>query len=310
MSEYGFQSFPNIETVKAYTVREDRDIESPIMLAHQRHPRGNQLIREYMLREYPNPKDFESFLYVSQVLQAEGIRIGAEHLRRIMPHNMGSLYWQINDCWPVASWSGIDYFGRWKALHYYARRFYSDLLISPTVQKEDLKLYVVSDRPQAVPAQIKVTVMNLEGVTPLRTIVRDVNVEPLTSRSYVDVKVQDLLKGTSSEDAVVYCELLVNGKVVSSQDHFFAPFKDLTMPKPTMTSAVTPTRGGFRVKVSTDKFARAVYLAVPDHDGFFSDNFFNLAPGRDMTVEFRSRAPLSLEQFNQRLEIRSIFDAF
>ncbi|MEP6902672.1 MAG: hypothetical protein ABJA66_13040, partial [Actinomycetota bacterium] len=120
MSEYGFQSFPEYETVKTYTTEEDRaSIETPIMLAHQRHPRGNQLVRAYMLREYNEPKDFESFLYVSQVLQAEGIKIGAEHFRRIMPRNMGSLYWQANDCWQVASWSGMDYFGRWKALMYY-----------------------------------------------------------------------------------------------------------------------------------------------------------------------------------------------
>ncbi|HEU5237355.1 MAG TPA: glycoside hydrolase family 2 TIM barrel-domain containing protein, partial [Pyrinomonadaceae bacterium] len=118
MSEYGFQSFPQLETVDTYTTPADHDINSPVMMAHQRHPRGNQLIREYMLREYPEPKDFESFLYVSQVLQAEGIKIGAEHLRRIMPHNMGSLFWQIDDCWPVASWSSIDYTGRWKALQY------------------------------------------------------------------------------------------------------------------------------------------------------------------------------------------------
>ncbi len=309
MSEYGFQSFPNIETVKAYTLPEDRDIESPIMLAHQRHPRGNQLIREYMLRDYPQPKDFESFLYVSQVLQAEGIRIGAEHLRRIMPHNMGSLYWQIDDCWPVASWSSIDYFGRWKALQYYARRFYSDLLISPTVQKEDLKLYVVSDRPKAVPAQIKVTLMNFDGAS-LKSFVREVNVEPLTSRSYVDLKVPELLSGADGKNVVVYCELLVNGKVVSSHDYFFAPFKELKFSKPAISSEMTRTRDGFSVKLSTDKFAKAVYLAVPEHDGFFSDNFFNLAPSREMTVSFHSRQPLALEQFKQRLQIRSMFDAF
>ena len=99
-----------------------------------------------MLRDYPEPKDFESFLYVSQVLQAEGIRIGAEHLRRIMPHNMGSLYWQINDCWPVASWSSIDYTGRWKALQYYARRFYSEMLVSPHEENGSLNFYIVSDR--------------------------------------------------------------------------------------------------------------------------------------------------------------------
>ena len=309
MSEYGFQSFPNIETVKAYTLESDRDIESPIMLAHQRHPRGNQLVKEYMLRDYKQPKDFESFLYVSQVLQAEGIRIGAEHLRRIMPHNMGSLYWQINDCWPVASWSSIDYFGRWKALQYYARRFYSDLLVSPTVQNGYLKLFIVSDQPKAIPGKLRVTLMNSEGTT-LKSFNQDLTVAPLTSRSYFDLRVEELLGGTDGKNAVVYCELLVNDKVVSSHDYFFAPFKELTFSKPAITPEVTRVRGGFSVKLTTDKFAKAVYLSVAEHDGFFSDNFFNLAPGRAMTVEFRSREPLSVEQFKERLQIRSIFDAF
>jgi beta-mannosidase len=309
MSEYGFQSFPNIETVKSYTVPSDRDIESPIMLAHQRHPRGNQLVREYMLRDYAQPKDFESFLYVSQVLQAEGIRIGAEHLRRIMPHNMGSLYWQINDCWPVASWSSIDYYGRWKALQYYARRFYSDLLISPTVQNGYLKVFVVSDQPKAVPAKIRVTLMNFDGAT-LKSFVRDVNVTPLTSRSYFDLRVPELLYGTDEKNVVVYCELLVNEKTVSSHDYFFAPFKELKFSKPGITSEVVRTRSGFSIKISSDKFAKAVYLAVPEHDGFFSDNYFNLAPGREMTVEFRSRVALSLTELQERLQIRSVFDAF
>jgi beta-galactosidase/beta-glucuronidase len=138
MSEYGFQSFPQFETVETYTLASEHDIQSPVMLAHQRHPRGNQLIKEYMLREYPAPKDFESFLYVSQVLQAEGIKVGAEHLRRIMPRNMGSLYWQLDDCWPVASWSSIDYYGRWKALQYYSKRFYAPVLVSPYVEADNL----------------------------------------------------------------------------------------------------------------------------------------------------------------------------
>ena len=309
MSEYGFQSFPNIETVKSYTVPEDRDIESPIMLAHQRHPRGNQLVREYMLRDYAQPKDFESFLYVSQVLQAEGIRIGAEHLRRIMPHNMGSLYWQIDDCWPVASWSSIDYYGRWKALQYYARRFYNDLLISPTSQNGYLKLFVVSDRPNAVSAKIKVSLLSLDGAT-LKSFVRDAEVAPVTSRSYFDIRVAELLDGADAKNVVVYCELLVNDKTVSSHDYFFAPFKELKFSKPNISSEVISTRNGFSIRISSDKFAKAVYLAVPEHDGFFSDNYFNLAPGREMTVEFHSRVPLSLEQFKQRLQIRSVFDAF
>ncbi|HEX6046313.1 MAG TPA: glycoside hydrolase family 2 protein [Pyrinomonadaceae bacterium] len=311
MSEYGFQSFPNIETIKYYTLPDERDIESPIMLAHQRHPRGNQLIREYMLREYPKPKDFESFLYISQVLQAEGIRTGAEHLRRIMPHNMGSLYWQINDCWPVASWSSIDYFGRWKALQYYAKRFYADLLISPTVQDGSLKLYVVSDQVKPVPAKIKVTMMNFDGAT-LKSFDRDVTVAPVTSNSYFELKVDDLLQGTDKKKAFALVELVVNGKTISSQDYFFAPFKELAFAKPTIKPEVIAAkeRGKFVVKLSTDKFAKAVYLAVPEHDGFFSDNYFNLAPGREVTVQFRSREPLTVEEFRNRLQVRSVFDAF
>ncbi|HEU4711028.1 MAG TPA: glycoside hydrolase family 2 protein [Pyrinomonadaceae bacterium] len=311
MSEYGFQSFPNIETVKYYTLPNERDIESPVMLAHQRHPRGNQLIREYMLREYPKPKDFESFLYMSQVLQAEGIALGTEHLRRIMPHNMGALYWQINDCWPVASWSSIDYFGRWKALQYYARRFYNDLLISPTMQDGTLHMYVVSDRVNAVPAKIKVRLMGFDGAV-LKTIDRDVSIAGLTSRSYVDLKVSELLEGTDKKKAFVYAELLVNGKAASSHDFFFAPYKDLALSKPAITPEIVAAkeRGKFVVKVSADKFAKAVYLAVPDHDGHFSDNFFNLAPGREMTVQYRSTKPISLEEFRKRLQVRSVYDAF
>ena len=151
--------------------------------------------------------------------------------------------------------------------------------------------------------------MNFDG-TILKTFLQDLNVVPLTSRSYFDLRVSELLDGTDGKDVVVYCELLVNGKVVSSHDYFFAPFKELTFSKPNITSEVTRIHGGFSVKLSTDRFAKAVYLAVAEHDGFFSDNFFNLAPDRETTVEFRTREPLSLEQVRERLQIRSVYDAF
>jgi len=115
VSEYGFQSFPETRTVESFTIPEDRaNIFTPVMLAHQKNNEGNSIIHDYMLRDYSEPKDFASFLYASQVLQAEGIKIGAEHFRRSRPETMGSIFWQLNDCWPVASWSSIDYYGRWK----------------------------------------------------------------------------------------------------------------------------------------------------------------------------------------------------
>jgi beta-mannosidase len=309
MSEYGFQSFPQIETVRSYTADGDRDIQSPVMLAHQKHPRGNQLIREYMLREYPEPKDFESFLYVSQVLQAEGIRIGAEHLRRIMPHNMGSLFWQIDDCWPVASWSSIDYTGRWKALQYYARRFYNDILLSPHEENGNLNFFIVSDRLQPAAAQLKVSLLDFEGHT-LWTRKQEIEVAPLKSKSYLTIPSDRLLAGADPKGAFLFAELLVGGKLVSHNEHFFQPYKNLLQPRPQISAVVVRTRAGFRIILSSDKLARAVYLSAPNYSGFFVDNYFDLIPGRKVEVEFRTGSSVTVNDFRKRLKIHSLADAF
>jgi beta-mannosidase len=309
MSEYGFQSFPQIETVATYTEPTDRDVGSPVMMAHQRHPRGNQLIREYMLREYPEPKDFESFLYVSQVLQAEGIKIGAEHLRRIMPHNMGSLFWQIDDCWPGASWSSIDYTGRWKALQYYTRRFYSDILISPHEENGEMNCYVVCDRLQATAAQLNLSLLDFEGHI-LWNQQQDIQVAALNSKSYWKIPIDELLAGRDPKSVFLLAELLVGGKTVSSNEHFFQPYKNLSLPRPWISAEPARTRTGFRITLSSDKLARAVYLSVANYAGFFEDNYFDLIPGRKVEVEFRTRGPENLAEFRKRLRIVSLVNAF
>lgn len=309
MSEYGFQSFPQLETVNTYTVPADHDIKSPVMMAHQRHPRGNQLIREYMLREYPEPKDFESFLYVSQVLQAEGIKIGAEHLRRIMPHNMGSLFWQINDCWPVASWSSIDYTGRWKALQYYAGRFYSEILVSPHEENGNINVFIVSDRLQPVAARLDLSLLDFEGHK-LWSQQKQIEVAPSSSRSYLTIPIATLLAGKSPKGVVLVAEVLAGGRLVSRNEHFFEVYKKLSLPRPQIDFEVIPMRGGFKISVSADKFARAVYLSAPDYTGFFADNYFDLIPGRKVEVEFRTPSPISLSDFRKQLRIRSMADAF
>jgi beta-mannosidase len=309
MSEYGFQSFPLVETVNAYTVPSDHDIQSPVMLAHQKHPRGNQLIREYMLREYPEPKDFESFLYASQVLQAEGIKVGAEHLRRLMPHNMGSLYWQLDDCWPVASWSSVDYFGRWKALQFYARRFYSPLLVSPHAEGDGVNIHVVSDRAEPTPARLVVSLLDFDGKV-LTSERKDFTVAPLRGDSYLSLPVVKLLEGRDAKAVFLLAELHVGGRVVSRGAHFFRPFKELALSAPRVAASVAATRGGFRLTLTTDKLARAVHLSAPGSAGSFGDNFFDLIPGRPVEVEFRTSARARLEDFRKGLKVRSLADAF
>jgi beta-mannosidase len=309
MSEYGFQSFPLIETVRAYALPPDHDIQSPVMLAHQKHPRGNQLIREYMLRDFPEPKDFESFLYASQVLQAEGIKVGAEHLRRIMPHNMGSLYWQLDDCWPVASWSSVDYFGRWKALQYYARRFYGPVLLSPHVEEGQVKLYVVSDRTEPLRGQLHVRLMEIDGRV-ISDITNPVEVAPLTGKVYQTLPAAAMLEGHDPARLFLHCELLAGGNVVSSNTLFFRPFKDLSLPAPHVTTQISRARGATSVTLSTDTLARAVYLSTPGLGGSFADNFFDLLPGRKVTVAFRADRPFTSEDLRRRLRVRTLSDAF
>src|SRR5215470_1415949 len=179
MSEYGFQSFQTIESVARYAPENEWRIDSPVMLSHQRHPRGNQLVRTYMDRDFRVPKDFASFLYMSQVLQATVIQYGAEAHRRRWPFCAGSLYWQLDDCWPVASWSGIDYYGRWKALHYAARRFFAPLLVSPVEEGEGVRVFVVSDLVTDTPARLTLRLVDLEG-----------RADPRLWRAELDVTVQ------------------------------------------------------------------------------------------------------------------------
>jgi beta-mannosidase len=262
-----------------------------------------------MLREYPEPKDFESFLYASQVLQAEGIKIGAEHLRRIRPHNMGSLFWQIDDCWPVASWSSIDYTGRWKALQYYARRFYNDILLSPHEENGSLHFYIVSDRLQATAAQLQVSLLDFEGRT-LWNQNQDVEVTGLNSKSYLNIPIATLLAGKDAKSVFLFAELLVNGKPISRDEYFFQPHKSLLLPRPQISAEAVPAPSGIRITLSSDKLARAVYLSASNYPGSFSDNYFDLIPGRKVEVEFRTSGPVNLADFQKHLKIRSMADAF
>jgi len=305
MSEYGFQSFPQIETVDTYTLAQDHDIQSPVMMAHQKHPRGNQLIREYMLRDYNEPKDFETFLYMSQVLQAEGIKVGAEHLRRAMPRNMGSMYWQINDCWPVASWSSIDYYGRWKALQYYSKRFYQDVLVSPHEEDGNINVYVVSDRQKSVQAKLTVTLMDFSGKV-LTEKSLPLEVKPLDSVVYLKLPKSELLAGHDTKSVFLNCDLSVDGSTISSNRVFFEPFKNLSIGKADIKMQSAPSAKGFKVTLQSDKLAKSVYLSTGKDDGFFVDNYFDILPGKTVTVEFQPKQKISIEEFRKSLKVRSL----
>jgi len=307
MTEYGFQSFPEMNTIKAFSVPADWDISSSVMLSHQKNKGGNGRIYDYLLRYFGQPKDFESFLYASQVMQAEAIKMGAEHLRRSRPRTMGSLYWQLNDCWPVASWASIDYYGRWKALQYYARRFYSDLLVSPNEENSALQIYVVSDKQQAQPAQLHVRLLDLTGKV-LEEKSQDIQVKPLSSDVYLSLPVTGLLAQRKRSEVFIDAQLLVGGKPVSRNLYFFTPMKDVRLPQPEIKANIEPAGDGYRVTLQAAQLARDVYVSFADIDAKFSDNYVDLLPGE--TVQFEVKSKASLDQLQKAMKITSLYDAF
>ncbi len=310
VTEYGFQSFPEMRTVEAFTAPEDRtSIFTPVMLAHQKNNEGNSIIHDYMLRYYTEPKDFASLLYASQVLQAEGIKIGAEHWRRNRPRTMGSIYWQLNDCWPVASWASMDYYARWKALQYYARRFYNDLLVSPHEEEGSVAVYVVSDRTASVSASLNVRLMAFDGRV-LTEKTQAIDVTALSSKVYLQLPLSEflLLKGFDPAKTFIITDLTVGNQVASSNTFFFMPQKELQLPSPKINSELTQAGGAYRLRLSSEVVARDVYVSFGELDATYSDNYVILVPGRTVEIEVKSSA--SLDQLRSAMKILSLVDAF
>jgi beta-mannosidase len=339
MSEYGFQSFPTLPSVARYAPPSEWRIDSPVMLSHQRHPRGNALVRTYMARDFRVPQDFGAFLYLSQVLQANVIQFGAEAHRRRMPYNMGSLYWQLDDCWPVASWSSIDYYGTWKALQYAARRFFAPVLVSPVEENGTLRVYTVSDRRNDLTAHLTLRLIDLDGGGERWRFERDVTVKALTSEAQFTASKRDLLKGIDPSHVVLVAELSARtelgsaerspsregagtlpgspqsttGVQVSRNLFYFLKTRDLALPAPELAIAVTPHRIGATVKVTARRFARAVWLSTPDGEGAFSDNFFDLLPGETATVEWTpapGARPGGAERLSSMLHVKTVRDTY
>lgn len=310
VSEFGFQSFPELRTIESFTGPQDRTgILTDVMLAHQKNNEGNSIIHEYLLRDYAEPKDFASFLYVSQVLQAEGIKLGAEHLRRDRPRTMGSLFWQLNDCWPVASWSSIDSFGRWKALQFYAKRFYAPVLVSPHVENGTLAVYAVSDRTESRTGTLLVQHLGFDGKV-LSSNRTQVTVPPLASTILASVPMTQLsqVAGGKLEDGFIVATLTVAGEPVSRNLTYLVPTRQIHLPAAKVTSEVTKEGDGLRVKLTTDTLARSVRLVSADDDAKFEDNYFDLLPGETRILHVDTKT--SLDDFKKTLEVTSLADAF
>jgi beta-mannosidase len=310
MSEYGFQSFPEYKTARTYATDDEMELESDVMLHHQKNKRGNQLIKEYSDRYMKEPKDFVSFLYMSQVLQAEGMKMAIEAHRRNKNYCMGTLYWQMNDCWPVASWSSMDYYGRWKAVQYYAKKSFQDVMLSLDLNEDMVEFHVVSDLVKPIKGMLEWSLYDFQGKV-LEKQSHAVEVQANTADQVLRVPVDKLVGQYNPNQIVLVGELIEEGRVLDRKEHYFGYSKTLQLSaEPAIELTEVEGSSGTAFVVSARSLAKQVWLQA-EEEGIFSDNFFDLVPGIPKTVEFLKRdvaglafAPASPGQ----LEVKSMVD--
>lgn len=293
MSEYGFQSFPDFETVKKYTVPEDYDIESKVMSSHQRSGIGNLRIKEYMGMYYKLPNNFEDFLYKSQVLQAQALKIAIESHRGAMSYCMGTMYWQINDCWPVASWSSTDYYHKWKAGHYSIKKAYESLIITAKEEGNKIVIKGISDLLSDSKGILKLSVLDFSGKE-LFTKKVAVNVLLNSSTKILEIEKSVLLGQNDSKKVVLKLEFSKNNKVLARNLFYFEKPKDIQFEKPEINTELVNKDGKLFLAVSTNKLVKDLYLNFPDQQVFLSDNYFDLLPNEKKLVEVTAEVKVDI----------------
>jgi len=305
-SEHGFQSFPDFNTVKKFTTREDWNYLSPVMQHHQRAMGGNQVLDKYMKMYYHYPKDFESYLYVSQVMQADVMQLSFETHRKSRPYTMGTLYWQLNDVWPVASWSSIDYLNNWKALHYQVKRSFAKVILAPVYYHDSFSLHLVSDSLKSFKANAEVRIFDFNG-RELKKLSVPVSMEANSSRLIFEKTGKEMISGIDTTNAVCIVKLVQGKKVITTNYCYFAAAKNLNLPKASISRKITLNSNGYTIELMSDKYARYVFLSI-DKKGFFSDNYFNLMPGEKKLITYTTdQKP---ENFEKELKVISLVDTY
>lgn len=283
MSEFGFQGFPSLETMQFMQGSENLDFNSPAFKNHQKHRTGFETIQTYMERDFPVPTNEEDYAYVSQLVQAYGIGKGIEAQRRNKPKTMGSLYWQLNDVWPAVSWSSIDYFGNWKAMHYQAQKSFQDVLISFERKGNQLKVFVVNDKLEDIEGWLSIEIRKFDGEL-LDQISKEIKV---SSNSVYSEFSWDLTPYLEYErESFVKVSLSKNGSSI----YYFVKPKDLNLSNEPFQDIKISTRiekDGFNIYMFSTHLIKDIHLEtiIP---GKFSDNYFDLLPGRTKIIHFQT----------------------
>lgn len=298
MSEYGFQAFPEMKTIRTFAEEKDFELESPVMNAHQKATIGNALIKQTMSLYYKVPAKFEDLVYVGLVLQGHGMRHGIEAHRRNRPYCMGSLFWQLNDSWPVVSWSSIDYYGNWKAMQYQSQRAFAPVLINAIKEGDDLCVYLISDELQdRDDVRLIVELMDFDGKSHGKWT-QNGKLTANTSMLFLKKRVDEFLsKQDAATSFLCFTLKAKNGAALADEVFYFAYPKDQKLPEARIETSVKKRGEAIEMTLKTDKLARDIFIEVPVQGVRFSDNFFDLLPGQRKKITITSPEGYSLKDF-------------
>ena len=298
MSEYGFQAFPEMKTIRTFAEEKDFELESPVMNAHQKATIGNALIKQTMGLYYKVPAKFEDLVYVGLVLQGQGMRHGIEAHRRNRPYCMGSLFWQLNDSWPVVSWSSIDYYGNWKAMQYQSQRAFAPVLINAIKEGDDLCVYLISDELQdRDDVRLTVELMDFDGKSHGKWT-QNGKLTANTSMLFLKKRVDEFLSKQDAATSFLRFTLKAkNGAALADEVFYFAYPKDQKLPEARIETSVKKRGEAIEMTLKTDKLARDIFIEVPVQGVRFSDNFFDLLPGQRKKITITSPEGYSLKDF-------------
>lgn len=307
-SEFGFQSFPCAKTVNSFTLEDDRNIFSRVMESHQKNDAANGKMLYYLSENLRYPKDLTHLLYASQVLQGMAIKYGVDHWRRNRGRCMGTLYWQINDDWPAPSWSSIDYFGRWKALHYMAQKFYAPHAVSMTLEDHRCHVYFSNESFETTEYSLTLSIRDLSGNV-LETYETKGNSPAFSA---IETAVVDICSWEDQKDDV-FLEAVIHTKdqKVLKDVETLVPYKYLNLKNPVISTEAEETNDAFILHISSDCFAPFVALDFDDADVIFSDNFFHLTDKTVQDIILKKEDILqghfeNAEDFRKRLQILSL----
>ena len=301
-SEYGFESFPSMKTIRSFCEEKDQNCFSRVMENHQKCKGGNGKILRYLADNYLYPHSFENLVYASQLLQADAIKYGVEHVRRQRGYCMGSIYWQFNDCWPVASWSSVDSFGRYKALHYAARKFYAPVAMGLFLENGKLTVNISNETMKDFRGSIRLHLCRAD-LSVLEEKERAVEVEKLESSDVLVYKVP----ACDEYSSYLYVDLFdETGAFIMRQVEMMVAPKHFSWEKPQITAEFADTDEGVAITVSSNVFTKGVFLDFEDFDCVLSDNFFNITNREP--VRILARTQRSAAELQRSVIIKSVYD--